>query len=275
MAIDIYYFTGTGNTLYLATLFAEKTGGHLIPITKVWKEPRITLNADTLALFYPVYYTDVPAIVKDFAKKLPDLSTTYCIAFGNYGGAATVSRMNLQQYIEEKNGTLSAFYGIHMPQNTFLKAWENNKKIIKKSEKMIDKAVKHLETKKKGKFFSNNFMESVMSPFYKPFISLSIKFHQKITGMPDCFDMSTLIRHADRNFSLQDNCNGCATCEKICPVGNIKMKNKKPEWQHHCENCLACYHYCPQKAIRSTIVRKPYYYKNPYISIKEIMAQSE
>lgn len=30
----------------------------------------------------------------------------------------------------------------------------------------------------------------------------------------------------DKNFSVDNNCNGCKTCEKVCPVDNIKVENK-------------------------------------------------
>lgn len=46
-----------------------------------------------------------------------------------------------------------------------------------------------------------------------------------------------LIPLADRSFCLDEQCNGCGTCTRICPVGNIKMVDNKPVWQHHCETC--------------------------------------
>jgi MinD superfamily P-loop ATPase len=46
------------------------------------------------------------------------------------------------------------------------------------------------------------------------------------------------------------NCDACGVCEKICPIGNITMNVRMPEWNHHCEQCFACLHWCPQEAIQ-------------------------
>ena len=65
----------------------------------------------------------------------------------------------------------------------------------------------------------------------------------------------------DINFNVNGNCTSCGLCEKICPVGNIKMVSGKPDWNHHCEMCVACIQHCPTKAINyatQTINRKRY-----------------
>ncbi len=59
----------------------------------------------------------------------------------------------------------------------------------------------------------------------------------------------------DKKFWVDEKCNGCAICEKICPAKNIVMNAGKPVWQHRCEQCLACIQWCPKEAIQ--------YGKNP------------
>jgi MinD superfamily P-loop ATPase len=75
-----------------------------------------------------------------------------------------------------------------------------------------------------------------------------------------------LLCRLDNTFSVTDACTGCGTCVKICPVGNIVLSNGRPEWLHHCANCIACYSYCPNKAIRSTMIKTGYYYRQPDFS---------
>ena len=53
----------------------------------------------------------------------------------------------------------------------------------------------------------------------------------------------------DKGFNVSDACTGCGTCEAVCPVANIVMKNKKPSFQHNCEQCMACVQWCPKQAI--------------------------
>jgi ferredoxin len=53
----------------------------------------------------------------------------------------------------------------------------------------------------------------------------------------------------DYGFEAGQNCIGCGLCERICPADNIKLIDKKPQWNHHCEYCLACIQRCPVQAI--------------------------
>ena len=46
-----------------------------------------------------------------------------------------------------------------------------------------------------------------------------------------------------------DNCISCKTCQKICSVKNIEMREGKPNWLKHCAGCFACFHWCPKNAI--------------------------
>jgi MinD superfamily P-loop ATPase len=78
-----------------------------------------------------------------------------------------------------------------------------------------------------------------------------------------------LIYLADKSFTADDTCNGCAICSRVCPVGNIRMVDNKPKWLNHCENCLACYNWCPQKAIKNGLMQKDFYYLNPQITLAE------
>jgi NAD-dependent dihydropyrimidine dehydrogenase PreA subunit len=50
-------------------------------------------------------------------------------------------------------------------------------------------------------------------------------------------------------FYATDACTGCGLCERICPVGTIKV-NGKPSWGKACTQCLACINRCPVCAIQ-------------------------
>lgn len=74
-----------------------------------------------------------------------------------------------------------------------------------------------------------------------------------------------------KNASSTSDCVGCGTCEKVCPLNNIKMVNKKPQWGYNCSTCLACFHWCPKKAVKGGVMlNKRDRYHNPEISIVDM-----
>jgi ferredoxin len=56
-------------------------------------------------------------------------------------------------------------------------------------------------------------------------------------------------RGEDRKFRVSGQCNGCGTCTRVCPAGNIVLKNGRPEWLHFCDQCGACFTWCPREAV--------------------------
>ena len=82
------------------------------------------------------------------------------------------------------------------------------------------------------------------------------------------------VHENDRKFNVDENCNSCGVCEKVCPVNNIIMVEDKPQWQHNCQRCLACIQLCSQKAIqwKEKTAHKDRY-RHPEITVKDIINQ--
>lgn len=52
-----------------------------------------------------------------------------------------------------------------------------------------------------------------------------------------------------RLFYATAECTSCSTCATLCPLGNIKMRQRRPAWGDDCADCLRCYHACPTHAV--------------------------
>jgi ferredoxin len=53
------------------------------------------------------------------------------------------------------------------------------------------------------------------------------------------------------------SCNGCGFCAENCPRGAIKMyggRSKRPYWTFKCEQCMRCAGFCPMKAVESSTI---------------------
>lgn len=76
-----------------------------------------------------------------------------------------------------------------------------------------------------------------------------------------------------KNYHVTEKCNGCGTCERICPVGNIKMVDMKPRWGNTCEQCVACIQWCPAKAIEyADKTAKRRQYRHPEVKISDLLS---
>jgi Pyruvate/2-oxoacid:ferredoxin oxidoreductase delta subunit len=81
-----------------------------------------------------------------------------------------------------------------------------------------------------------------------------------------------MIPRMDRSFWVDDKCNSCLICERICPAHNIHLLNGKPSWLHRCEQCFACPQWCPQEAIQLG-KKTPKYerYYHPEVTVQDML----
>ena len=96
MSIEIYYFSGTGNSLFIARELANKLQGKLIPIASLIKQERINSESEIIGVVFPVYLAHlngIPLIVKDFIQKLAQLDSKYLFAVCTCGGYEIVNAL--------------------------------------------------------------------------------------------------------------------------------------------------------------------------------------
>ncbi|HEX2953896.1 MAG TPA: EFR1 family ferrodoxin, partial [Bacillota bacterium] len=95
MQTVLYYFTGTGNSLVIANdLARELNCPKPIPMA-AFKENEQT-EAEIIGLIFPVYFLDMPELVKEFLQRLQiNKPSAYIFAVTNCGGDAGNTLVNL------------------------------------------------------------------------------------------------------------------------------------------------------------------------------------
>ena len=96
---EIYYFSGTGNSLAVARDIAEKNNGKLIPIASVMDKDRISPDSDVIGIIFPVYFAlfgGIPLIVERFIRKLENINSKYIFAVCTYanGTGSAIDNLN-------------------------------------------------------------------------------------------------------------------------------------------------------------------------------------
>jgi MinD superfamily P-loop ATPase len=76
----------------------------------------------------------------------------------------------------------------------------------------------------------------------------------------------------DSKFEVDEKCNTCGICARVCPSNNIAMQKGRPVWNKKCDQCLACIQWCPKEAIQCGKKTAGYKrYHHPSITVGDIM----
>ncbi|WP_238899078.1 EFR1 family ferrodoxin [Clostridium sp. YIM B02500] len=258
----ILYFSGTGNSLQVANDIARELGNfNLCKITSLVAKEKIKIEGKTLGIVFPVIYNRLPLVVERIMKNLEINKDTYVFAVATHGGTPAEVLNKLKKLLQNNNIMLNSGFLIHMPLNNIFAfgsiSIEKQNKIFQKERYKV-KHIAHIVAKHEN-------YKSEVSPLI--FDTLIDKIFIKTT---DKIVKNLHLR--DKDFWVDDNCNGCRLCEKICPVNNIQFNINKPIWKHNCEQCAACIQYCPKEAIQwRTKTKKRRRYRNPNISINELI----
>jgi ferredoxin len=273
---NIFYFSGTGNSLAIARELAERTKGRLISIPSVLSEESIRSETEVIGIVFPVYFRailgGIPHILRRFVAKLDNLASKYIYAVSTYGLGGPVFRI-LDEYIQSKGGRLAASFSIKMPYYYLALAGLGDQ-ILRKQQDTLSTASRKLEliretiearmcTKTDP---SNPILNAILGLPGKAFYYLTLR-KLADSGLP----LDELLFWIDRGFHVDEKCDRCGICVRLCPVGNIKYDNNKLTWLHHCEQCCSCIQYCPKKAIslngKSPAEKK---FHHPGISVNDL-----
>jgi len=267
--IEIYYFSGTGNSLHAARELQKRMSGvTLIPIAGALKEQTIRATAETVGLVYPVHAFTMPLIVEEFLKKADLSSASYIFALTTrFCAPRFVARID--RLLRRQGKSLDAFFSVRMPQN-YLPVFDvETPAQIEESESRLqdtlDSMADSIFNKQKSMPEDAPLPVKIISNTVFPVIS--------------ALDKATRYFHLEDKFCADDQCTGCGTCEKVCLSGKIKMRDERPVWDTDtgCTFCFACIHYCPARAIqisgKKTGERGRYHH--PAVSVDDIAGQKQ
>ena len=254
LVAKIFYFTGTGNSLWSAKEIAKALNEpcEFFNIGKEVKNDNIYIEADIAIFVFPSYAYGLPLAVKKFLEKAV-FKVSYLAAFVTYGTQQGGTLGAFRKIIKKKNVEKMYFGKIPAVEN-YLALFGTPKEKTKTrrllmQEEATKKAAAAVLARKENRV-------NTIRPF-----SIFIVWVFHTFALPLFY----------KKYKLSDNCNGCAVCEKICPVSGITMKDGKPVFGKTCEHCQACLNICPSRAIQFGRVRfGTTGYKHPEIKISEL-----
>lgn len=261
MNVDLYYYTGTGNSLWATRTLAGYLGiTDIIPMAAD-HAPGTKRQTENVGIIFPVHVWGLPRRVIEFINALPRQSNTYYFAVAVNAGQVAATLLQLKALMASRDMKLSAGFDLVMPSNYIpwggpgpkdkqqIKFMAAQEKIGHIADIVDNREIRPVE---KGPLWQN----MLFSYLYR-------MIFPRIPGM-------------DKSFRADEKCNACRVCQSICPCGNIEMDtDNKPIWNHHCEQCLACLQWCPQEAIqfgKRTLRYERYHH--PEIRLRDMIMDS-
>ena len=256
MRTDLFYYTGTGNSLWVARTLAKELGdAGIFPISRISGDVPGP-EAEAVGIIFPVHIWGVPRRVIAFVEGLRKDPARYYFAVAVNAGQVAATLLQLKKIMYAGGMTLSSGFDIVMPSNYIPWGGPGPKEkragriaAARDKVKTIAAAVAKKEQRppERGPLWQNILLTGINR------LSFS-----RVPAM-------------DKGFWVDEKCNACGVCKAVCPCGNIELKEGRPSWLHRCEQCLACIQWCPREAIQFG-KKTPRYerYHHPEVTLKDM-----
>lgn len=232
------YFSGTGNTKFCVDKFLKEYGCSKSSFSIEDSEALERIkNDDEIVMGYPVQYSNIPKILRDYIVnnryvwKGKNIFIIATMGLFSGDGAGILARLL-------KNYGAVIVGGLHlkMPdsicdERALKRSFEHNKRIVVKATEKICNCVGNIKNGKppqEGLGAVNHLAGLFGQRLY---------FWEKTQKYTDRLKINSL------------KCIGCGLCERLCPMGNIAVKNGIAVSGDKCTMCYRCISKCPEQVI--------------------------
>ncbi len=229
----IFYFSGTGNSKWVAERLAALTDDQAMSIADLTRDGPTAVavtSGSTVGVVFPVYAWGAPKIVERFCKAIGVGEIAYAYAVCTCGDEAGNAMKRLKKIFPWQSA-----FSIAMPNN-YIPMYDVDSELLARSKaQKAEQQIKLIAASVLNK-------ERIYSVHTGPMAGL------KTSVISPLFNACA---RSTKPFAAGDDCTSCNLCQNICPVSAISMQNGKPVWiRKHCTQCMACINRCPQHCIQ-------------------------
>ena len=233
----LFYFSGTGNTKWVADKIESKLCKldntiHKVNIENVDEDVLNKIhNYDFIMIGTPIYAEMGPKLIQDFVNNIPKAKEKIkCILYSTQGGNTACETENMHKILCDKGYDVVIKINIKMINNYYFSLGKKPDKaeienILRNAEKVVDKF-------SKGERYLEN-------------ISKTRLFFGKIASK----GFNKFLPKLSNNLKSTEHCIKCGMCVRNCPKGNIVFENGGVVFHSNCILCLRCIYVCPSNAI--------------------------
>ena len=230
----ISYFTGTGNSLYIARQLAGENA-ELLSIPQMVKRGKYEFEADEIGIVYPIYGHMPPYMVRQFIRKAK-LKAEYKFAVLTYG-ARKCDAVEIWDRISRKADNAFDYINTIIMVDNWLPNFDMNEQL------KIDKHIPENLQKITADINSRQH-------WHEPVTEEERQQHQGFMQRSGLDPEVGFLMKSEKFFTVTDVCIDCGICTYVCPRGNYELTSRGVKTSGDCEFCFACIQNCPQKAIQ-------------------------
>lgn len=262
-AMEIFYFTGTGNSLFVAEELQKRCKDvSLVPVASLLGDKSVKPEAETVGFVFPIHQTMLPIPVRQLLEGMRFENTSYIFAIATRIGTTHSAFREMDRILKKQGKRLDLYYSLNMPSNdpkfNYVVPSEDKIKYLEGAAlSNLERIAGKINQKEVDRHADDTCTLRI------PFVSLLAPLVKMMEGRPV-------------NLYSDGKCTGCGICEKICPSGKITMVHNKPVWQTSvkCYKCSACLNYCPVQSVQmKSFTEKNGRYSHPYADIDAIAHQ--
>lgn len=248
----VFYFSGTGNSLYVARRLDDTP----LSIPQEMRKAERSYAAEAIGVVSPVYYGEIPGYVQNFLKS-SRFDTPYFFFVLTYGSSPMIAPEFAADFAKREGITVHFVTTILMVDN-YLPYFDMDveKGLDKHVETQIETALREIGARRTG----------IPAPTGE-----QRQWYARVSA----FNRENPAFNSGSQLTITERCVGCGTCTRVCPQGNcILREDKALRKRETCEFCLACIQNCPVNAIALSVEDKNprARYRNPHVSVRELEA---
>lgn len=233
----VIYFSGTGNTEFVAKLFKDvlEQKGH--SVTLIDSSKKISFNDDYSFLVFGgcIHSEMFPEPFMEWVnEKVLSGNGRRCIVFSTQAAKRASGANILADILKNKGFSVDVIEHITMPNNFYVVAFgkDSEEEVERRKKRAKEYVCEIVEDFLNGKTRIKN-----VTPIRKKYAKLSYELFLK-------YAKSWARKKLNVDYSL---CVRCLKCVKNCPTKNISFK-EKIEFKDNCICCQRCIHQCPVNA---------------------------
>ncbi len=234
----IFYFSGTGNSEWVAKFIARELNDELLfmPDELSGSMRYELMKGERLGFIFPCYAWGVPKFVENFVRRVEVENVTYVYFIVTCGDDTGQTDSIFSAAVAAKGWDCMLGRAVQMPESYVCLPGFDVDPISREQEKYI-RANDRLRQVVEDIIDGRGGFDTI--PGKMPWLKSRVvrPFFNRFLVTP-------------KYFKCNDKCIGCGKCVEACPFHNVSHdQTKRPVWGNRCVQCMRCYHVCPVHAI--------------------------